>query len=47
MQFLQLPVTSSLKVHIFCTASCSQVTLSSFPKYKDLKFHTSAEQNSM
>lgn len=34
MQFLQLPVTSSLKVHIFSTASCTQVTLSSFPKYK-------------
>ena len=45
MQFLQLPVTSSLKVHIFSTASCTQVTLSSFPKYKELKFHTSAEQH--
>jgi hypothetical protein len=44
VQFLQLPVTSTLKVHIFSTTSCTQVTFSSFPKYKGLKFHTSAEQ---
>lgn len=45
MQFLQLPVTASLKVNIFSTASCTQVTLSAFPKYKELKFHTTAEQH--
>lgn len=45
MQFLQLPVTSSLKVRIFSTASCTQVTLSSLTKYKELKFHTIVEQH--